>query len=240
MVQLIETEQFQTAAFVLLCDRSHSMLESGALAVLDDFLPRMVSTLKSHKRVKETGILSIVGFSEQCEVLLPMTPITDAWTPTQPQLPSGGTDFCPPLHQAYTQLEQMPEWTARCFRPVVFFISDGQHNRGPASRWRDARARLVDRSFLLRPTIVTFGMGESDMPTLEEIASDPELAQHFPGEPLAALSSILEIVLTSTITLSQVVRQNTSDSGYVSRIRRFRYDDDDRPGDLISWKTEVP
>lgn len=239
MVQLIETEQFQTAAFVLLCDRSHSMLECGALAELDAFLPRMVSTLKGHKRVKETGILSIVGFSEQSEVLLPMTPITDAWTPAEPQLSSAGTDFCPPLEQAYAQLQQMPEWTARCFRPVVFFISDGQHNRGPASRWRDARSKLVDRSFLLRPTIVTFGMGESDMPTLKEIASDPDLAQHFPGEPIAALLAILEIVLTSTITLSQVARETSADTGYVSRIRRFRYDDDDRPGELISWKTQV-
>jgi uncharacterized protein YegL len=233
---LIQTEQFPTAGFVVACDRSQSMERSGALAVLDDFLPRMLVALRTHKRVAETGILSIVAFSQTAEVLLPMTHIAQARVPSAARIRPGKTNFAPPLEEAYRQLRKMPDWATQCRRPVLFFLSDGQHNVGAAEQWQIARSRLVDRDFMLRPTIVTFGTADSDMDTLQSIASRPDLCHVFPGEPIAAVQAILDVVLQSTISLSQIARGDFKNDDLVGRILAFRYDDDDRPGDVIEWK----
>jgi uncharacterized protein YegL len=236
-VRLIKTEEFPTAAFVIVCDRSDSMRQSGALKVLDGFLPRMVTTLKNHQRVKETGILSVIGFSEDAEVMLPLTSIANVEGSLNSHLRCGKTDFRPPLEKTYQQLSQMPKWTRRCYRPVVFFLSDGQHNIGDARHWQQARQSLISPGFALRPTIVSLGMGDCNSATLASIASAPDLTRYFDGDPTEAIRSILSTVLKSTVTLSMIGREQAAAGGddLAARIREFRYDDDGR-GDFIEWR----
>lgn len=230
-----EDEQFPTTAFVFVCDRSDSMKQSGALDQIDTFLPKMVTALRRHERFKESGLLSVIGFSRHSEVVLPLMSIAHHKGPLTSSITPSKTDFAPPFEEVRRQLSGVPAAGSRFAQPVVFFMSDGHHNVGDPDRWWAARAQLVHRSFAARPTVVALGMGATDQATLETIASAPDLVRYFDGDPIEAINAMLKLVLKTTIRLSEGKEgaAGGAEDDFVSRIQNFRYDDD---SSRIVWR----
>lgn len=63
----------------------------------------------------------------------------------------------------------------KILRPIVFFLSDGKPTDS-GTVWRGSLERLKDSSFVQRPNIFAFGLGNADPTVIAEVATHPEWA----------------------------------------------------------------
>lgn len=86
----------------------------------------------------------------------------------------------------------------RPYRPVVFFLSDGQHNV-PDGDWRGPLGEFTDRhKFHGAPNVIAFGFGDA---TEENIKAVGRKAAYMPeeGGPAAKLDTFMAFLLSSLI-----------------------------------------
>ncbi|WP_283137851.1 vWA domain-containing protein [Rhizohabitans arisaemae] len=170
--------------FYIVCDVSYSMhapRRDGRPTpheVLSNCVGQLLFQLEAgDPGVSEAAHICIVAFSDQAQVILPLTRPCDAVR--VPELPKGGqTNYaavfdalfriidadCRRLRQDY-ELKQ----------PVVFFITDGEPYVGestqPPQVWLPLRDRLADTSFGHRPHIAAMGFDQVTERSLCQIAT---------------------------------------------------------------------
>ena len=153
----------------MVVDVSASMA-GGPLEALNDSLPGLKKEMLSNPTVGEIARVCLVTFSDQARTVIPLTDLAEADLPEL--MVEGGTNFAAAFRetrQAITSgLGALPKGTP-IYRPVVFFLSDGEH----VSRedWVAALNELRDKTWKFTPEIVTFGLGDVNPDALKQIAT---------------------------------------------------------------------
>lgn len=193
-------EEFDAAPFVLAIDRSNSML--GAIDAVNTVVPQIIDTMRDIPEALESAALGVVSFNHIARVNRRIT-----WLDEDITIPrfvaESRTSYVEPLERVRELIaEDVPQLGQRGWRPVVFFITDGQPNEETEADWMRARARLLDDGFKLRPKIATLGFGNVDFRTLERLASEPSLAEYNGADASVAIREILAVVMRTIITLT--------------------------------------
>jgi uncharacterized protein YegL len=161
-------------------------------------LPRLRSKMLREPELAEVCQLAVVAFEESAVVHAPLTDIGDSEFRGL-HAEGTGTNYARVFellrHTIAADLYELYRTGRRPYRPVVFFLSDGQHNR--ADDWREPLRRLTDRSsFYGAPTMVAFGFGEATADTIKVIGRK---AAYMPeeGTPSAKLDTFMTFLLGS-------------------------------------------
>jgi uncharacterized protein YegL len=157
----------------LVCDLSSSMGEGGRVTALNDALVVLRDTIWANPVVSDYARIGVIGFSGNASVLLPLCDL--AMADELPVLtPHGLTSYAAAFRLLRRTLREDGEHLAgdgfRVWRPLVFFVSDGEPT-DRADEWRAELAALLDGANPTRPEIVGFAVGEARSATLARIAT---------------------------------------------------------------------
>jgi uncharacterized protein YegL len=195
----------QVLPFYLVCDESASMT-GQPIDAINESLPELHEEISTNPVVADKTRFSLIGFSDTAEVILELSDLSDV--ESMPGVAAKGTTS---YGAAFRLLRQQIEKDVamlkgdghRVFRPVVFFLSDGQPTDND---WRDAFAELTEESFSMRPNIVAFGLGDVDEDTVRSVATFRAFVADGTLTPAMALREF-----ASSLTKS-IVRSGTSDN----------------------------
>lgn len=155
--------------FYLVCDESGSMGPNGGVDTINSSLPELHATLASDPLVVDKSRLSIIAFSNEAAVTLPMTQAAEV-----AQLPGvqagGGTSYGAAFQTLRQALENdvasLKADGYRVYRPCVFFMSDGE----PTDKhWESDYDTLMNHEY--RPHIIAFGVDGARPDTLRKVGS---------------------------------------------------------------------
>ncbi len=110
-------------------------------------------------------------------------------------IPPTGTAVRTPLHR-WIEAKGTP-----LYKPVVFFMSDGQHVARES--WQPALEELLNqRPSVLNPEVVCFGFGDANMADLQKIATRFAF-QSKDVDPVVQVREIMNALISSIRTSSQ-------------------------------------
>jgi uncharacterized protein YegL len=163
------SELFPVFPVFLLVDVSASMA-GGPIEALNQALPALQAEMRSNPLVGEIARVALVTFSDDARVQIPLADL--AYTQLPEVLVEGGTNFAAAfrgLRQAIDQgMASLPKGTP-VYRPVVFFMSDGEHNA--SEDWSGALGQIQDAGWKWRPEVVSFGFGEANGDAMRRTAT---------------------------------------------------------------------
>jgi uncharacterized protein YegL len=144
------------------------MGQSGFIAAMNQALTEVHAALAGDPMGFDHVRLSIIAFSDNTEVLLPLCKVTDvADMPriTESGLTNYGTAFELLQSTIEDDVSSMKGEGFRVYRPLVFFMSNGE----PSDNWELAYEGLTNHTF--RPHITSFGFECADATILAKIAT---------------------------------------------------------------------
>jgi uncharacterized protein YegL len=188
--------------FILL-DVSASMA-GGPIEAVNSALPDLKKEMLSNPTVGEIARVALITFSDAARTVIPLCDLADADLPEI--MVEGGTNFAAGFREARTSIDRglrsMPKGTP-FYRPVVFFMSDGQHqSREP---WEPALQALRDPSWKLAPEVVTFGFADSIPEPLSRIATRFAF-KSLGADPTEQVREIMSALINSIRTTSSSFR----------------------------------
>ncbi|MEU1280433.1 VWA domain-containing protein [Streptomyces sp. NPDC005805] len=198
MPAFAESERPAIFPVCLLVDVSGSM-SGRPMAAMNQALPAMRQAVLDDPTTGEIARIAMVTFSDTGSCVLPLCDMAHAEMPTLS--PQGGTNFAEGFRAARAALVDGISGLGRgtrYHRPVVFFLSDGQHN-GPG--WQADFDRLRSREDKFGAEVVSFGFGQANREVIAQVST----AHAFYAddmEPAVAVKEILHTVLMSIKTTS--------------------------------------
>lgn len=186
--------------FYVVCDESYSMADH--LDTLNAGLRELHHAVATDHRVADKIRLCLIGFSSTASVLMPLsrlTELTELTALTATASTNFGAAFTLLRHTISNDVEALNGSAHTVYRPVVFFLSDGQPT-DPAS-WKAAHDRLTEREWPARPHIIAFGIGDADPQTIRRVGTFKAFMSHSGMTPGAAAREFAT-VLTSSIVMS--------------------------------------
>ena len=147
-------------------------MEGKHIESLNSALRTIHRWISSNPIVNEKVRICVITFSDIAEVFLPLSKMTDV-VDFPDLMVKSGTNY----GSAFTCLKQTleddfttmkAESNVKIYRPIVFFVSDGE----PAdTNWQTAHAAVADKSWSFSPHIISFGMGGAQAETIREVAT---------------------------------------------------------------------
>ena len=199
----------QVLPFYVVCDESYSMEDN--IGALNDGLRELHAAVGSDPVVADKTRFCVIGFSDDAEVLLELSDLSDV-THMQGLTVKGGTNYGAAFKLLRDTIEsdvaQLKRDGCRVYRPAAFFLSDGQPNYD----WKVEFQRLTDPSWKPRPNIVAFGFGAVDESTIAEIGTFKSFVADHSISPADALHEFAS-ALTKSIVQSGT---NMTDGGDVT------------------------
>ncbi|MFI7234687.1 VWA domain-containing protein [Streptomyces cyaneofuscatus] len=200
-------ERFAIFPVVLVVDVSLSM-KGGPLVEINKALPEMQQAIIDDPTTGEVARIAVVTFSDSASCVLPLADMAHA------QLPllsiQGGTNFAEGLRVARetirSGIQSYPTGTSY-HQPVVFFISDGEHNA--YEHWDTAFAQLTDRQDKYGAQVVSFGFGEANRDVIAQVSTGNAFFSR-DVDPAVAVREILHTILRSIRTTSSSLRSGVS------------------------------
>ena len=213
----------------LALDTSVSMTEDGAFESAFEFLPKLLAEMNKSAVVNDKLRVEVITFDETAKVVFPLGTRDELKTwleekKGRPVVPDGnwtkyGAAFEKLREEIELGVQQIRSENYEgesyiSYRPVVFFITDGDPNDDADSRCA-AFARLTDAEFYSRPNIVCVGVGRATLDNLKEygagryespnggyVAGNGKLALVSKDgvTPAAALGVIIPALVQSIIT----------------------------------------
>jgi uncharacterized protein YegL len=207
----------------LVVDVSYSMTigEAGntPLDAANTVLPKIIDAMAEHPTVRDRLQVSLIDFSGEAEVRLPM--VNGIALSTSTDLPaltfrSTGTSYSAAFltlrHQIESDIETLKAGKRQIGRPSIFFITDGEPTDEPGQP-ESAWDILTDRGFKARPNVIPFGVGKATHAALDKFGRWPSVADpDRPGstiEPTAfimseispadAISKIISLLIQSIV-----------------------------------------
>ena len=163
------SEQFSVFPVFLAVDVSASMA-GGPIEALNKGLPDLKKEMLSNPTVGEIARVALVTFSDEARIVVPLCDLAYAEIPEV--LVEGGTNFAAAFRGIRAAIEDgmraLPKGTP-VYRPVVFFMSDGEHMARES--WDEALQALRDPSWRFRPEVVTFGFGDANEETMRKVST---------------------------------------------------------------------
>jgi len=160
----------------LVLDTSYSMQdEDGRFTAALSFLPKLLSAMTGSASLSDKIRVEVITFDEEARVALALGGLNEveewiARNKKNPIIPDGDSTF---YGEAFKKLasqiqvgvrqiqsEKVGEDSYKAYRPVVFFITDGEPNDELAVR-NKAFSDLTSQNFEYRPNIICVGVGEA-------------------------------------------------------------------------------
>lgn len=191
-------ERYPVLPTYLVLDRSSSMA-GEPIAALNAEVARLVAAIGRQPMVGEVARLGVIAFADGAEVVLPLSDLDGVAVPA---LAAGGsTNYEAAFRVLRAQLvadrHALGATAWACYRPVVWFCSDGAPN-GPA--WDNAHAALVDPGFACRPHIVAVGFGGADPAVIAAVGTLRAFVAAPGSNPTEMLGAIGSSILNSVLS----------------------------------------
>lgn len=153
----------------LLIDVSASMA-GGPIEAVNAALPGLKTEVLSNPTVGEIARVALLTFSDEGRTVVPLCDLADADIPEI--MVEGGTNFAAGFRELRNAIDSgmasLPKGTP-VYRPVVFFMSDGEHMAH--EDWNAALGQLEDKSWKFAPEIVAFGFGSANREVIRRVAT---------------------------------------------------------------------
>lgn len=193
--------------FYIVCDESGSMGQNGGIQAINQALPELHATLVADPLVVDKTRLSIIAFSDDAEVILPLSRVSDVQDMPGVQ-ESGVTNYGRAFGLVQRTIENdvasLKAQGYKVYRPCVFFMSDGE----PTDAWEQPYQELASHQF--RPNIVAFGVDGADPNVLKKIGT----LKCYVGKDRASAGRALATVM-STIGNSIIASAGANQNGPV-------------------------
>lgn len=163
------TELYTIFPVFLLIDVSASMA-GGPIEAVNAALPELKTEMLSNPTVGEIARVAIVTFSDQGRIALPLCDLAEADLPEI--MVEGGTNFAAGFRELRKAIDSgmtsLPKGTP-VYRPVTFFMSDGEHIA--KEDWAVALDQVRDKSWKFSPEVVAFGFGQANQEVIRSVAT---------------------------------------------------------------------
>jgi uncharacterized protein YegL len=194
----------------IVVDVSASMA-GGPIEALNEALPNLQKEMVSNPTVGEIARVALITFSDSATTVSPLCDLADAQLPEI--VVEGGTNFAAgfrEVRRAITSgLGSLPKGTP-IYRPVVFFMSDGEHQA--REDWEPALDELRDHSWKFAPEIVVFGFGNANTDALRRIATRFSFVAK-DADPALQVREIINALVGSIRTTSTSFRDPSQADG---------------------------
>ena len=241
-----ETNYAKLPIFLVL-DVSASMAKEGKFQAAFEFLPKLLSQLEDNAVVADKVRISVITFDEEAEVVMPMTERDGLrkWLDDNKKDPIEPMGALTRYAEAFRLLRQEIERVVtsirrekvddineyKCFRPAVFFITDGVPFGEEPSETDSAFNALVSEQFQYRPIMICVGVGDAKKETLMKYSagrygaggqsnskyitgnSDLALVQTDGVTPTAYLKKIIEQLVQSIVSSTTNTQSDFNDDG---------------------------
>jgi uncharacterized protein YegL len=201
------TQAQEVLLFYIACDESVSMSQNGGIEVINQSLPELHAQLVQDPLVVDKSRISIIAFSDSADVILPMTKATDI--PDMPGVSEvGGTNYGEAFRVLRETIDRdvdlMKGQGFRVYRPVVFFITDGEPTD---ANWENEYGLLMNSRYA--PHIISWGVDGADAATLQRIAT-PKMKAFLGGADRATAARALKQMFGS---IGQTIVSSTGQAG---------------------------
>jgi uncharacterized protein YegL len=197
------TELYTIFPVFVLIDVSASMA-GGSIEAVNAALPALKMEMLSNPTVGEIARVSIVTFSDEGRTVVPLCDLASADIPEI--MIEGGTNFASGFRALKKAIESgmasLPKGTP-VYRPVVFFMSDGEHVA--REDWTAALDALRDKSWKYAPEIVSFGFGEANTEAIRRVATRYSFKTK-DADPVVQVREIMNALIGSIRTTSTSFR----------------------------------
>jgi uncharacterized protein YegL len=197
------TELYTIFPVFVLIDVSASMA-GGSIEAVNAALPALKMEMSSNPTVGEIARVSIVTFSDEGRTVVPLCDLASADIPEI--MIEGGTNFASGFRALKKAIESgmasLPKGTP-VYRPVVFFMSDGEHVA--REDWTAALDALRDKSWKYAPEIVSFGFGEANTEAIRRVATRYSFKTK-DADPVVQVREIMNALIGSIRTTSTSFR----------------------------------
>ncbi|WP_329065452.1 vWA domain-containing protein [Amycolatopsis sp. NBC_01480] len=200
MSEFAQDERHPVFPVFLVIDVSYSMAGEPIDAV-NAALPDLREMIEDDPQVGEIARVSIITFSDMATSVLPLCDLGPVVMPVL--APQAGTNFAAAFRIAKKQIEDEIRGLGkgtRFYKPVVFFMSDGEHIA--KEDWVEPLRALTDRNWRFNPEIVTFGFADAREDTLGAIATRFAFVAK-QGEPASQVKEIMSALTASIRTTSR-------------------------------------
>ena len=159
----------------LVLDTSFSMQEDDRFSAALTFLPKLLSSMTDSSSLSDKIRVEVITFDSEARVELALggTNEVEEWiirNKKNPIVPDGdcthyGKAFDKLTSEIQVGVRQIQSETAvgesyKAYRPVVFFITDGEPNDELSER-NKAYEKLTNQNFEYRPNIICVGVGDA-------------------------------------------------------------------------------
>jgi uncharacterized protein YegL len=198
-----ETEVHPIFPVFLLADVSYSMA-GEPIEAMNAALPDLKRVIVDDPTIGEMARIGIITFSDDARPILPLCDLEHADIPRL--APESGTNFAAAFRVARQEIEREISGLGRgtrFYRPVVFFMSDGDHVA--REDWSSPLRELTDRQWKFNPEVVTFGFGDAKPESLGKIATRYAFMASV-GTPANQVREIISTLIASIRTTSSSLR----------------------------------
>lgn len=203
-------ELFTIFPVFLLIDVSASMA-GGPIEAVNEALPALKTEMLSNPTVGEIARVAVLTFSDEGRIVVPLCDLANADIPEI--MVEGGTNFAAGFRELRKAIDSgmasLPKGTP-VYRPVVFFMSDGEHVA--REDWKAALDELRDKSWKFAPEVVAFGFGDANREVIRRVASNYSfLAKD--QDPVVQVREIMNALIGSIRTTSTSFRDPSQAEG---------------------------
>lgn len=204
------TELYTIFPVFLLIDVSASM-SGGAIEAVNAALPELKTEMLSNPTVGEIARVAVLTFSDEGRTVVPLCDLANAEIPEI--MVEGGTNFAAGFRELKKAIgggmANLPKGTP-VYRPVVFFMSDGDHNA--SEDWAPALEQVRDTSWKFAPEVVAFGFGEANREVIRRVAT--RFSFDAKGQdPVVQVREIMNALIGSIRTTSTSFRDPSQAEG---------------------------
>ncbi|MEY9862944.1 uncharacterized protein YegL [Catenulispora sp. GAS73] len=185
---------------------------------LNNTLAKLHGTLAMSPRVSEFAHISVIAFSTNAHLVIPMTEMDQI-----PGLPdivcNGETRYGEAFDLVRSQIDidvdNLVAQQRAVLRPAVFFLTDG----APTDKsWEQSFRHLVDRSWKRRPHVITYGFGGAPSNVMAKVSTKAAFVAEGGIDQEAALAEAINSLLNSLVqsSLAETMQIPSQAAGYIS------------------------
>lgn len=193
--------------FYLVVDVSLSMVENGGLTAANKIVPKLIATVVGDPVLGDKIVVGLIDFAGESTVVMPLGNLLDVERVPELTGRGSGTSYSAALvklkETIAADVKQLHADNKATYRPLVFFVSDGQPWEG--DDWPVAFDDLTT-NFQYRPNIIPFAINEADPKTMAQLVypkgPDSQMrlfVQSNDADPGTAIAGMAQVLLRSLV-----------------------------------------
>ncbi|TFB96273.1 MULTISPECIES: VWA domain-containing protein [unclassified Cryobacterium] len=205
----------------IVVDTSSSMRDGPAgkrlIDIANEIIPAIVDEIERTPTVRDKIRLCLIEFASEARTVVPLGDKQD-FIPTPVLQANGATNYTKVFqllrHELDLGYQSLKSDDVDVYRPLVFFVTDGEPNDNDEAARDAAFNDLIDDNFVAHPTIVAFGVAEASATTLDRYVTKKHGALIVAKSGVDAGAALAAIIkpLVSTI-IGTAVGKSGDDEG---------------------------